>query len=204
LKTLIVDDHALFRQGLANILRELPEFTDVLEADGVRSAQAMTAAHEDRLCLMLLDHTLPDGEGITLLKEMRARYPLLPVAIISAHEDFDLMQQAIDAGAVGFIPKTTPTSVVVQVVKLLLAGGVYIPPTLYSMLQHQHTSIAAKRLLTERQEEVLQLIRLGRSNKEIAYQLDISEATVKAHVTAIFKAYGVSSRTMLLALKIDE
>lgn len=204
MKTLIVDDHALFRQGLVSLLRELPEFSAILEADGVQSAQEMADAHADRLCLILLDHTLPDGDGIELLKEMRIRHPLLPVAIISAHEDFELMQQAIDAGAVGFIPKSMPTSVVIQVVKLLLAGGIYIPPKLYRMMTQQNREAATERILTHRQEEVMHLIQQGCSNKEIAYQLGITEATVKAHVTAILKARGVSSRSMLLALARDE
>jgi len=199
---LIVDDHDLFRQGLAQSLLARTDVVAVLEANAVQSARHVIQAHQHELNLVLLDHGLPDGEGLALLKEIQARYPLLPVAILSAHEDFKLMRESMDAGAVGFIPKSTPMLVLISAIKLLLAGGVYIPPSLYQM--GQQADIATHKLaLTARQEEVLQLLCCGHSNKEIACCLNIAEATVKAHVTVVLKSRGVSSRSMLLALEKD-
>jgi len=112
------------------------------------------------------------------------------------------MQQALDAGAHGFIPKTTPTAVLLSAIKLILAGGIYIPPELYDAKPPPYLAINANEFmelgLTIRQSEVMTLICSGLSNKAIAYELGITEATVKAHVTVILKHYGVSSRTQLL------
>jgi len=195
---LIVDDHDLFRQGLAQSLLEATQVTVVSEADSVASARKLIHAQYHDFGLVILDHGLPDGEGLTLLKEVQQHYPLLPIAMLSAHEDMNLMRQCMDLGALGFIPKSTNTSILISAIKLMLSGGTYIPPSLYFVGQ-QSGMTALNFMLTKRQEEVMALLCCGLSNKEIAYRLDIAEATVKAHVTAILKFRGVASRTMLIA-----
>jgi len=199
---LIIDDQTLFLQGLAQTLLEQTDITTVSEADSMQSARSIIAAKHDELDLILLDHGLPDGQGLALLKEIGANHPLLPVAMLSAHEDYKLMREAIDAGALGFIPKSTSPQVLLSAINLVLAGGIYIPPSLYRISQQTQPAIQ-KTDLTPRQEEVLHLLRNGHANKEIAWRLGISEATVKAHVTVILKSHGVSSRQMLLSKQSD-
>jgi len=194
---LIVDDHDLYRQGLAQSLLGCAQILAISEADCLASARDIIHAQHDCLDIVILDHGLPDGNGITLLKELQTTHPLLPVAMLSAHEDMNLMRECIEAGALGFIPKSTETTILLSAVELMLAGGSYIPPSLYHLAQHSAVK-PQNDPLTQRQEQVLALLRLGLSNKEIAYQLRITEATVKAHVTMILKHYRVTSRTMLL------
>lgn len=198
---LIVDDHDLFRQGLAHLLKEELQVKTVSEASSVASACSVLEQHQN-IRLVLLDHGLPDGEGINLLEEIQSRYPHLKVAILSGYEAPHLMGKSLELGAVGFIPKSTDVSVLLSAIQLVLAGGIYIPTDLLPFLPKEgiwkYKTAMENSPLTQRQIEVLGLIRNGLSNKEIARQLDISEATVKAHVTAILKSHGVSSRTKLL------
>lgn len=196
---LIVEDQNTFRHALAELLLELSQVSVVLEANSVKSARDLILEQHDTLNLVILDHGLPDGYGIDLLIEMKGRHPDLCIAILSAYHDINLMKQAMNSGAHGFIPKTTATPVLLSALKLILAGGIYIYPDLYDTKPSFKMAMRQNEFrLTIRQNEVLNLICSGLSNKAIAYQLDITEATVKAHVTAILKHYGVSSRTQLL------
>jgi DNA-binding NarL/FixJ family response regulator len=200
---LIVDDHDLFRQGLVQLLKEELQVKTVSEASSVASACSVIEQHHQGINLVLLDHGLPDGEGIDLLEEVQCRHPHLKIAILSGHEAPPLMEKSLRLGAVGFIPKRTDASVLLSAIQLVLAGGTYIPTDLLPFLTKEGVqkieSTMGNSSLTQRQLEVLGLIQAGLSNKEIARQLNISEATVKAHVTVILKSHGVSSRTKLLA-----
>ena len=199
---LIVEDQDLYRHVLAESLLELSQVSIVSEASSVKSTRKTVSEQHDKLNLIILDYGLPDGNGMDLLIEIKSHHPTLAVAILSASHDIELMQQALDAGAHGFIPKTTPMLVLLSAIKLILAGGIYIPPELYEAKSPPQWAINTNEFgelgLTIRQGEVMRLICSGLSNKAIAYQLDIAEATVKAHVTAILKHHGVSSRTQLL------
>ncbi len=199
---LIVEDQDLYRHVLADSLLELSQVSIVSEANSVESASKTISEKHDKLNLIILDHGLPDGSGIDLLIEIKNHHPTLAIAVLSASHDIKLMQQALDAGAHGFIPKTTPTAVLLSAIKLILAGGIYIPPELYDAKIPTHLTVNTNDFielgLTIRQSEVMTLICSGLSNKAIAYELGITEATVKAHVTVILKHYGVSSRTQLL------
>lgn len=217
---LIIDDHQMFRCGLSTALQKLTESTTISEADCIAEAKTkIEAAHRD-IDLTLLDQSLPDGEGIEFLDYLQQRYPLLPVAILSAEESVQLMKQSLRAGAVGFISKNTDTAVVLGAIQLMLSGGTYIPPkmmlsyssdesnttadettspTANSSIQQTPLSRPDRMHLTSRQQEVMKLIIQGLSNKEIAWQLNISEGTVKAHTTAILKARGFYSRKQLIA-----
>jgi len=187
---------------LSESLLELSQVSIVLEANSVESASKTVSEKHDKLNLIILDHGLPDGNGIDLLIKIKNHHPTLAIAILSANHDIELMQKTLDAGAHGFISKTTPTAVLLSAIKLILAGGIYIPPELYDAKPPPHLTINANEFLelglTIRQREVMILICSGLSNKAIAYELGITEATVKAHVTVILKHYGVSSRTQLL------
>jgi len=198
---LIVDDYDLFREGLVSLLHVCLQDVTVMEADCVASAVMLIKQQHHNLDLVLLDHELPDGMGVNLLAEMRVEYSHLPIAVLSGWEDPELMQRALQLGAMGYIPKNTPAPVLIGAIRLILAGGVYIPPGLLSCIP---TDISKKmkipqekERLTGRQLEVLALLQAGLSNKEIARELSISEATVKAHVTIILRSYRVSSRTQL-------
>jgi len=204
---LIVDDHGLFRQGLVQLLKEELQVKTVSEASSVASASSVIEQHHQGINLVLLDHGLPDGDGVDLLEKVQCNHPHLKVAILSGHENPPLMEKSLRLGAVGFIPKRTEPSVLLSAIQLVLAGGIYIPTDLLPFLSKEgirkFEATMANGSLTQRQLEVLGLIRIGLSNKEIARQLNISEATVKAHVTVVLKSHGVSSRTKLLAPRTD-
>jgi len=171
----------------------------ILEANSIKNARNIISKQAEKLDLILLDHRLPDGYGMDLLIEIKQHSPSITVAMISVHHDIKLMRQALHAGAHGFIPKIMPTPIFLSAIKLILAGGIYIHPDLYdSTLPTQTYKKTNESTLTTRQQEVMTLICDGLSNKLIAYQLNITEATVKAHVTVILKHYTVSSRTQLL------
>jgi len=201
---LLVDDHELFRSGMATALRTLDEDISILEADCIASARPVIEANHRAIDLVLLDYEMPDGNGITFLQRIRQDYPLLPVAMLSAVENVRLMTQSLEAGALGFIPKVTSTSVILPAIQLMLSGGTYIPPTMLPALALSAFSEPAQadkadEDLTERQLEVLGLIAQGLSNKDIAWRLKIAEGTVKVHVSVILKARGLSSRKLLIA-----
>jgi len=218
---LIIDDHQVFRCGLSTALQKLGEYTAISEADCIAAAKiSIEAAHRD-LDLVILDLGLPDGDGIEFLAYLQQHYPLLPVAILSAEESIKLMKQSLRSGAVGFIPKSTDTAVILSAIQLMLSGGTYIPPKMMLSFSSDESDITTDETtaptanssikqtplaqpdrmhLTSRQQEVMKLIIQGLPNKEIAWQLNISEGTVKAHTTAILKARGLYSRKQLIAL----
>lgn len=196
---LIVDDHPLIREGLANVLAELDGTVQVHEADDVAPAVAAAAAHND-LALILLDLGLPGANGMSLLADMRARRPDVPVVVLSANDDRAVVQEAIELGAMGFISKRSSTKVLVSALRLVLAGGVYVPPQALGASPAAPPAAAegascASLGLTPRQIEVLALLVQGKPNKIICRDLDMSEGTAKTHITAILRTLGVSNRT---------
>ncbi len=202
---LIVDDHQLFRSGLIQLLQRVSRIKEIVEAESLAEARRIIRKN----CvfdLVLLDYELPDGNGINLLMEIKLQHPEQKVAMLSAWEDIELMKRSFEIGALGYIPKSTRATILLMAIQLVLAGGTYIPPHLLSLIQDEEKKVSQKtgKHLTERQLEVLSLILSGMTNKEIARLLGISEATVKAHVTAILRYKGVSSRNKLLVEKPDE
>ncbi len=193
MKVLIVDDHALVRDGLGHLLQALDDDTvAVIEAATASDALACAAATPD-LDLALVDLNLPDRHGHELVAALVAQCPLLPTVVLSASEDPGDIEQVLAAGALGFVPKSSPTPILVQALRLVLAGGIYVPPAL--MRAAARAEAPSPHALTERQTAILRCLVDGHSNKAIARELGITEATVKAHVSAIFKALGVSNRT---------
>jgi DNA-binding NarL/FixJ family response regulator len=204
---LVVDDHALIREALRGVLREVKGDAVVLEASSCSQAMEVIAQHPD-LDLILLDLNLPDRDGFSVLTELGERYPAISVVVLSAQQDRGSVVRALDLGALGFIPKSGQTEVMVRALQLVISGGIYIPPEILardepSPQQSVDKPAAANRPtvspadlgLTERQVDVLSLMMLGKSNKAICRVLNLAEPTVKNHVTAILKALEVSNRT---------
>ena len=203
MKVLVVDDHPLIRQALLLVVRQLDSDLRVLEAGTCEEGLTLAAAHHD-LDLVLLDIHLPGLSGLDALKSFRERAPAVPVVVISASEDPADVTRALDSGAMGYIPKSQSSPVMINALRLVLAGGVYLPP---EMMRRAAGAGAARPApgpagigyrdigLTERQAQVLALLIQGKPNKLICRDLDLAEGTVKIHITAILKALKVSNRT---------
>ncbi|MDQ7058912.1 MAG: response regulator transcription factor [Ghiorsea sp.] len=206
---LIIDDQDCYREFLSGLLQGSDCNITISEASSLKIARAKIQECQHQYDFVLLDHILPDGKGLDLLRESKEQHPNLPIAMLSAKEDPLLVWQCLELGASGFIPKNTVLAVLLSAIQLMLAGGRYIPPHILPHMpmpkSSSNTSEKNNRgQLTPRQSEVLELLYLGLSNKDIAHRLVISEATVKAHITVVFKMMGVSSRTKLIAQKHTE
>jgi DNA-binding NarL/FixJ family response regulator len=197
---LLVDDHALFREGLCALLAGISPGVNLREAACVKDAIAECTT--TRFQMVLLDLGLATTGGLGTLKAFRAAMPEVPVIVLSGEEDPRYVKGAIDLGAVGFIPKAHTSKLMIAALRFVLAGGVYLPPTLL----HDEGDMgkpsaaptgavaAAFARLSPRQQEVATLLLQGQSNKIIARRLALSEGTVKAHVSAIFQVVGARSR----------
>lgn len=200
MKALVVDDHALVREALGRVLHALVPGATVLEAGDPDTALAAVERDPD-LDLALLDLTLPGTDGLTVLRRMRARHPAVAVVVVSAMVDRETVRQVLDAGAAGYIPKSSSNEVLKSALGVVLAGGVYVPPEFAgrgSTLAPAAPAVAMSPSavgLTERQAEILALLMRGESNKVICRELHLAESTVKNQVTAILRALKVTSRT---------
>ena len=194
-----MDDHELIRDALIGLLGAFDEVDDVQVAASAREAKRVLGT-DLTIGLVLLDLILPDCDGMAFLRSIRADHPEIPVVVLSASESRGDMTSALEAGASGFIPKSARNEVMKSALKLVFAGGIYVPPEILSPARAISigpvSPLALKRLeLTERQIEVLQQMMQGKSNKEICRKLDIAEPTVKNHVTAILRTLGTTNRT---------
>jgi DNA-binding NarL/FixJ family response regulator len=203
MKVLIVDDHALIRDALSRVLATLAPDMTVMEATDPKAAFE-TIEREPDLDLVLLDLALPGMHGLSVLQSLREKHPAISVVVISASSDRENVKRALDHGALGFIPKSSSNDVLASALRLVLAGGIYVPPEILGLsasgepavppIAAGHTT-PAEIGLTERQSQILALIMKGKSNKLICRELDIAESTVKNQITAIMKALNVTSRT---------
>jgi len=205
MKILVVDDHALIREALHGVLKKLKRDAVVLDASTCGQAIESLATNPD-IKLVLLDLSLPDRDGFSMLAELRERYPAMSVVVLSGAQDRANVMKALDLGAVGFIPKSAPHEVMRSALQLVFAGGVYIPPEILAREQLSGAaggpSVGGRIIvspadlgLTDRQLDVLALMMQGKHNKAICRSLDLAEPTVKNHVTAILKALKVTNRT---------
>lgn len=204
MKILVVDDHVLIRQAMHGMLKRLKRDAVVLEAAGCAQATEVIGENPD-LELILLDLTLPDRDGFSYLEELRTRHPTIAVVVLSAVQDSMNVRKVLDLGALGFIPKSAQNDVIVNALRLVMSGGIYIPPEIFSRemsagdsameWRHGHHEAVSYMGLTDRQLDVLGLMMQGKSNKTICRTLNLAEPTVKNHVTAILKALSVSNRT---------
>lgn len=211
MKILLADDHALIRSGLRSELATLAENIEFLDASDAPSLRRLLAEHRD-IDLALVDLTMPGMDGARTIGELRQAYPVIPLVVVSGVDDTAQMQAVLRAGAAGFIPKTSVGQLVLPAIRLVLAGGQYLPPQLMlapasdaglSSAQPAAMPVppAANRMdaLSPRQREVFRLLAQGLSNKMIARQLAISEGTVKSHVATIFDVLRVHNRVSAVA-----
>lgn len=200
MKVLLADDHPLMREGVRHVLAQLDEPVAILEAHDYPSLFEQAGAHAD-LDLALVDLNMPGLPGIQGVAQFRSRFPDVPLVVLSASESHHDIQRVLDAGALGYIPKASPPAVMLSALNLVLSGGVYVPALMLEpdsgLTAHDAAEFAALRHtgLTTRQMEVLRLLVQGCPNKIIARTLDLTEGTVKIHVTAIFRTLGVNNRT---------
>ncbi len=195
----IADDHPLFRDALRRAVASLFPAAVIAEADSTASLQTVleSVAEPD---LLLLDLHMPGASGFSGLVHVRARYPSLPVIVVSGNEEPGVMRRAVAHGASGYIPKSSSLDDMAQAIRQVLDGDIWLPAGAASA---QPTHLApdeadiARRLrdLTPQQFRVLMMLADGLLNKQIAYELNVSEATIKAHMTAILKKLGASNRT---------
>ena len=196
-RIVIADDHPLFRGALRQALADERFDIDIAEAgslDEVATAIEQVAETD----LILLDLAMPGVKGFSGLMYLRAQYPGLPVVVISASEDPDVVRRCIEFGASGFIPKSVGAETIRAAIRQVLEGGVWLPAGLdLTLADETGASELVSRLatLTPQQVRVLMMLSEGLLNKQIAYELGVSEATIKAHVSAILQKLGVESRT---------
>jgi len=200
-------------------LGELAPDIEILEAENAEQVLEVMAGNPD-LDVAILDLIMPGANGFELLIQVCEKFPDIPVVLMSASEDPDHMRKVIDYGASGYIPKSASRDVMLSAVKLVLSGGVYIPPAMLQtdgergdtgfglggdLLGNSRPKVAIPPELTSRQLDVLLMLGQGKSNKEIARDLGLSENTVKIHVTAILKVLNVSNRTQagIIAQTLD-
>jgi DNA-binding NarL/FixJ family response regulator len=193
LKILVVDDHALVREGLRQVLKGLDDLVEVLEAPHCARAFELANLHPD-LDLVLLDYHLPDLNGLDALQIFGKEHPELPIIMLSGSVNPSIKRQVMAKGAAAFLTKSGLSHELLMVVRLVLDGEVYSPPMMATTTSPPGGSTALSPQLTPRQEEVLYLLLNGNSNKDISRELQVSEETVKNHVSGIFRFFGVQTR----------
>ena len=200
MKILLVDDHVLFRAGLRMLLSVLQENLQIIEAGSCAEAIAMSRAHPDiRLCL--LDLSLRNEDGMGVVSAIKEVSPTIVAVVVSADENPATIYRALEEGAMGYIPKSVTAEVMTQALKLVLAGGIYLPASLIETRREATPkSSAAPDVkpdtdLTVRQHQVLQCLLRGWPNKLISRHLSLSENTVKTHLSAIYRVLDVTTRS---------
>jgi DNA-binding NarL/FixJ family response regulator len=206
-RLVIADDHPLFRGAMREAISGLLEKVDIAEA-GTFNEVAELLERGSEVDLVLLDLTMPGVRGFSGLLYLRAQYPGVPVIVVSANDDPAAIRRCMEFGASGFIPKTLGIEAMRAAISRILNGGVWTPPDVdLSSGSDAETAALMTRMatLTPQQVRVLMMLSEGMLNKQIAYQLGVSEATVKAHVSAILQKLGVESRTqaVIAAAKIE-
>lgn len=206
-KFVIADDHPLFRGALKQALSGIADVATILEAGDFEATKALIAANED-VDLVLLDLSMPGASGLSGLISLRGIHSAAPMVVVSAHDDAETIRRALELGASGFISKSASMEEIRAAVTTVLSGGITAPIGIELGVERDpEISDLIKRLqsLTPQQARVLGMLAEGLLNKQIAYELGVSEATVKAHVSAILQKLNVESRTqaVITASKIE-
>jgi DNA-binding NarL/FixJ family response regulator len=211
-KILIADDHPLFREAIGNVIASGFEGSEIIETDDLDSALKVAQENDD-LDLILLDLNMPGMHGLNGLITLRNEAPTIPVVIVSAEEEKQVVLQAITYGAVGFITKSSPRAQMTEAIQQILNGNVYLPSDIIRSgkeaasrrRRNDENPISPELLnsLTRRQLLVLERMSKGESNKQIAYNLNIAETTVKAHVSAILRKLSVHNRVQAILSASD-
>jgi DNA-binding NarL/FixJ family response regulator len=226
MRVLLVDDHTLFREGIALLLRPLVQPLDTWEAGSCEEAFDVIA-QRGAADLVLIDLGLPGASGLEGVQRLHEAHPEMPIVVMSSADDKDTVLAALDAGAMGFIPKSSTSAVMIGALKLILAKGIYLPPSVFLAARNPGPAAAAPPVvsaavapaappvagpavpatpsrhpselgLTPRQAEVLHLLLQGMPAKLIGRQLDLSLSTVKAHTSAVLRALNVTTRTQAI------
>ena len=200
MKLLVIDDHPVFRDGMAALLRQAADDTVILQAPECATALDIIDSNAD-IDAVFVDLMMPGMTGDIAVREFGKRRPELPVIVLSSSENPSDVKRALNAGALGYIPKSANPQTLLSALKLVLSGNIYVPPLLLQVTESigrsdadTHSSATLDQL-TDRQHDVLKELCAGKSNKEISAHLSIAEKTVKAHVAAIFKTLNVVNRT---------
>ena len=195
---IIADDHPLFRAALRQAVSQAVPEAEVAEVESIKALQAAVEQKPDA-DLVLLDLNMPGAHGFSGLVFMRGQYPGLPVVVVSGSEELQVMRRTIDYGASGFIPKSAPLPQITEAIQAVLEGDMWLPEGVAEKLeqmQAENTDFSDRLAsLTPQQFRVLGMLAEGMLNKQIAYDLEVSEATIKAHITAVFRKLGVRNRT---------
>lgn len=198
-RIVVADDHPLFRAALRSAVDKAAPGAEVVECASL--AEAMAAMVAGAVDLLLLDLKLSDSEGMAGLAAVRAEQPTVPVAVVSASEDAPVVRHALGLGAAGFIPKSSSLPQMVEAIAAILAGDSWAPD-----VPEADDDLAGRvASLTPSQLRILEGLKAGRLNKQIAFDLGVSEATIKAHLTSVFRKLGVHNRTqaVILAKSLD-
>ena len=207
---LIVEDHPLFREALQSAIRLVHEDVEIFEATSIDGAFDQISAQPD-FDLALLDLSLPGTTGLAGLVRLRAAYPKLPVVVVSGHEEPAIVREAISLGVAGYIPKSTSRKELAFAIGEALNGSIYVPRQFLPLKDNlgapsdEQNILKRLRDLTPQQLAVLEMIRRGLQNKQIAYELKLAETTVKAHVSEILRKLNVFTRTraVIEVAKVD-
>ena len=208
MKFLVADDHELFLQGLEFILKkEYPEVDLVLAGDYTQILDILNKQND--FDLLITDLAMPGGNWLEALQKVHSQAPEMPIIVVSAVFDKEILQKTYNIGVSGYVSKSFPNNIIISAINLVLAGGMYIPPDLVKLssqfttgqlndlikgFDNSQKKQTDEKLLTPRQLEVLQCLAGGMSNKQIAYKLGLSEGTVKIHITLLMRALNVTNR----------
>lgn len=193
MKILLVDDHPMFREGVASVLRSGGEAPQVLQAADGQDALRLLDEHVD-VDAVLLDLRMEGMAGLATLAQLQRHHPALPSLVLSSSEDPEDVRRALRAGARGYCPKSARPAALLAALRLVMAGEIYVPPFMALADEAPSPEPVDASGLTPRQREVLEELGRGKSNKEIAHALGMQEKTVKGHVSAIFRCLGVVHR----------
>jgi DNA-binding NarL/FixJ family response regulator len=212
-KLLVIDDHPIFRQAISGIIESKFAGSEIMQADSIAAAHEQIQTHQE-FDLILLDLNMPSTSGLSGLLELRNEYPTIPVVIISAENDKQQILQTISYGAVGFISKSSPVESITESLESIFAGNVCLPSDIIRTASDKPAAKPNKefeilpekmQLLTRKELIVLKYLTQGEANKYIAYEMNISETTVKSHVSSILKKLGATNRVKVVvgAANID-
>ncbi len=197
---MIVDDHRLFAEGLSRLLETLEAPVKLTRC--YTGQQAIDQLENNCFDLLLVDLLMPDIDGLGLLQAIQKRHISTPVAIVSSTEEIQMIEHLMKNGAIGFIPKSASTEVMLEAVSTLLKGNIFLPDDLWDRLDitnvdfdDEKSVLPDSQILGQRQLEVLELMTQGKTNKQISSILAVSQATVKYHIGILFRALGVKNRT---------
>ena len=197
-KFIVADDHPLFRNAISQVLQTMGGEQEIVEAQDMASLQIKLSDHPDT-DLVLLDLHMPGAHGFSALAYVQGHCGKMPVLVVSANEKTDIIQRAVEFGARGFLPKSSGVTTILEAIQTVLQGDIWLPAQTGArglpLSQSEQQLMAGIASLTPQQFLVLTMLAEGLLNQQIAYELDVTEATIKAHMTAIFRKLGVRSRT---------